>query len=139
MRTNLDYLTDSQFSTAMTGLQRALLTVTANGGQRSNVTRSMPEFVVNVISRLQPLSFESAFVKPVQSGSEEGDMISSAQQLVNHLQDFKCFAGEMGKDYEIVLLGTPTVMASLENIPEDWTVVKSMDELIETTNALTGV
>ena len=99
--------------------------------QRAHLTQSFPEFCINVVSNLQPCSFESAFTKPIQGATEDGDMVESAQQLVNHIQDFQCFLGSSSKDYEVIVLGTPTVMAGL-TIPEDWVVASSLDEMIPT-------
>lgn len=136
---NLYYLDKAQFKEAMTAMYRALALTTPDGGQRAHLTRSFPEIIVNVISNLQPISFESAYVKPIEGGSEEGDMAESAQQLVNHLIDFQSFMGIAGRDYDVVLLGTPTVMSYLDSIPANWIVVSTLDEMIEKTNELTGV
>lgn len=138
LRENLWYLTKEQFSEAVAAIYKAMALVTPSGGQRAHLTQSFPEFTVNVVSNLQPCSFESAFTKPIQGATEEGDMVESARQLVNHIQDFQCFLGSSSKDYAVIVLGTPSVMACLD-IPADWIVVSSMDEMIAETNALTGV
>ena len=74
----------------------------------------------------------------IKGGTEAGDMVESAQQLVSHINGFEQFLGASSSAYQVIVLGTPAVMAELE-IPENWLVVSSLDVMIAKTNELTGV
>ena len=113
--------------------------VTPSGGQRANLTRSYPELIVNVVSSLQPISFESSYSNPVVPTGGESEMVASAKQLLTHIAGFKSFVGEMGDDYIVLVLATPALKAQLGELPEGFITCESMDDLIAQTNALTGM
>ena len=138
-RENLSYLTPAQQAEAITGVYKAMALVTPSGGQRANLTRSYPELIVNVVSSLQPISFESSYSNPVVPTGGESEMVASAKQLLTHIAGFKSFVGEMGEDYVVLVLATPALKAQLGELPQGFIACESMDDLINRTNALTGM
>ena len=136
---NLAYLPPEAQRECINGFYRAQVEVTPNGGQRAHVTRALPKFMLWVFSSTLPNSYESAFAKPLKHDPENGNMLAAAQRAVDEVVGFGQIYSSFQSTKQVVVLGVPEVINQLKNIPDNWIVAKTFDELIDITNQFTGV
>lgn len=136
---NLAYLSPEAQRKCINGFYQAQIEVTPNGGQRAHVTRALPKFMLWVFSSTLPNSYESAFARPLKHDPENGNMLSAAQRAVDEVVGFGQIYPSFQNTKQVVVLGVPEIINDLENIPDNWIIAKTFDELIEITNQFTGV